>query len=85
VPPANPPRPLDVRGVSPVLIVNATHDANTSYKWAHVVAGQTRGSVVFTRLGDGHTSYFVSPCARAVIDRYLVDRAIPGPDQVCTD
>ena len=85
VPPANPPRALDVRGVPPVLIVNATHDANTTYKWAHVLAGQIRGSVVFTRLGDGHTSYFTSPCARAVIDRYLVDRAIPDPEQVCTD
>jgi pimeloyl-ACP methyl ester carboxylesterase len=85
VPPANPPRALDVRGVPPVLIVNATHDANTSYKWAHAVAGQIRGSVVFTRLGDGHTSYLVSPCTRAVVDRYLVDRAIPGPAQVCTD
>jgi hypothetical protein len=85
VSPANPSRALDVRGVPPVLIVNATHDANTTYKWAHVVAGQIRGSVVFTRLGDGHTSYFTSPCTRAVIDRYVVDRAIPDPEQVCTD
>jgi pimeloyl-ACP methyl ester carboxylesterase len=85
VPPANPSRALDVRGVPPVLIVNATHDANTSYKWAHVLAGQIRGSVVFTRLGDGHTSYLVSPCTRAVVDRYLIDRTIPGPAQVCTD
>ena len=85
VPPANPWRALDVRGVPPVLIVNATHDANTGYKWAHVVAAQIRGSVVFTRLGDGHTSYVVSPCTRAVVDRYLVDRVVPGPDQVCTD
>ncbi|HEU5107319.1 MAG TPA: alpha/beta fold hydrolase, partial [Micromonosporaceae bacterium] len=54
VPPANPPRPLNVRGAPPILIVNATHDANTSYKWAHVLAGQIRGSVVFTRVGDGH-------------------------------
>jgi hypothetical protein len=85
VPPANPPRPLDVKGVPPLLIVNATHDANTSYKWAHVVAGQIRGSVVFTRVGDGHTSYLVSPCTRAVVDRYLIDRTVPGPAQVCTD
>jgi pimeloyl-ACP methyl ester carboxylesterase len=78
VPPANPtPRPLDVRGVPPVLIVNATHDANTSYKWAHVVAAQIRRSVVFTRLGDGHTSYLVYPCTRAVIEHYLIDRALP--------
>jgi pimeloyl-ACP methyl ester carboxylesterase len=85
VPPSNPSRALSVHGVPPVLIVNATHDANTSYKWAHVLAGQIRGSVVFTRLGDGHTSYLVSPCARAVVDRYLVDRAIPDPAQVCSD
>jgi pimeloyl-ACP methyl ester carboxylesterase len=85
LPPANPPRPLDVRGAPPILIVNATHDANTSYKWAHVLAGQIRRSVVFTRVGDGHTSYLTSPCTRAVIDRYLVDRTIPGPAQVCTD
>ena len=85
VPPANPSRALNVRGVPPVLIVNATHDSNTGYKWAHVVAGQIRGSVVFTRVGDGHTSYFTSPCARSVMDRYLIDRVIPGPWQVCTD
>ena len=86
VPPSNPtPHPLNVRGVPPVLIVNATHDANTTYKWAHVVAAQIRRSVVFTRLGDGHTSYLVSPCTRAVIDRYLIDRTIPDPAQVCTD
>jgi len=85
VPPANPPRALNVRGVPPVLIVNATHDSNTGYKWAHVVAGQIRGSVVLTREGDGHTSYFTSPCARNIVDRYLIDRVVPGPSQVCTD
>jgi pimeloyl-ACP methyl ester carboxylesterase len=85
VPPANPPRLLDVRGVPPVLIVNATHDSNTGYKWAHVLSGQIRGSVVFTRVGDGHTSYFTSPCARSVVDRYLIDRVVPGPLEVCTD
>jgi pimeloyl-ACP methyl ester carboxylesterase len=85
LPPANPPRALNVREAPPILIVNATHDANTSYKWAHVLAGQIRGSVVFTRDGDGHTSYLVSPCTRAVIDRYLIDRVIPGPTQICTD
>jgi hypothetical protein len=41
--------------------------------------------LVFTRDGDGHTSYLTSPCARAVVDRYLVDRVLPGATEVCTD
>jgi pimeloyl-ACP methyl ester carboxylesterase len=85
VPPSNPSRALDVREAPPILIVNATHDANTTYKWAHVLAGQIRGSVVLTRVGDGHTSYLVSPCARDAVDRYLIDRVLPAPTQVCTD
>ncbi|MET0415007.1 MAG: alpha/beta hydrolase [Actinoplanes sp.] len=85
LPPSNPGRPLDVRGTPPILIVNATHDANTTYKWAHVVAGQIRGSVVFTRVGDGHTSYLVSPCTRDVVDRYLVDLTLPDPAKTCSD
>ena len=85
LPPSNPSRALNVHGVPPVLIVNATHDSNTSYKWAHVLAGQIRGSVVLTRVGDGHTSYLTSPCARAAVDRYLIDRVVPGAEQVCTD
>ena len=80
---ANPPRQLDVRGVPPILIVNATHDASTTYKWAHSLATQIRGSVVLTRVGDGHTSYFTSPCAREAIDRYLIERHTPEPDQEC--
>src|SRR6266545_3053933 len=37
---SNPPRRLDVRGAPPILIVNATHDASTSYRWAHGLAAQ---------------------------------------------
>jgi pimeloyl-ACP methyl ester carboxylesterase len=81
---ANPPRRLDVRGTPPILIVNATHDASTSYSRAHSLAAQIRGSVVLTRVGDGHTSYLTSPCARAAIDRYLIDGHPPSPDQVCS-
>jgi hypothetical protein len=84
VPAANPPRLLHVRGVPPVLIVNATHDASTSYRWARSLSAQIRGSVLLTRVGDGHTSYLTSECARAAIDRYLVERTTPAPGAVCT-
>ena len=83
LPPSNPPRRLDVRGVPPVLLVNATHDPSTNYVWAHNLAGQIHGSVLFTRIGDGHTSYYTSRCAQAAIDRYLVTGRTPRPDAVC--
>lgn len=82
VPAANPFRRLDVRGV-PALIVNATHDPSTSYAWAHGLLGQIEGSALLTRVGDGHTSYYTSPCARAATDAYLVRPQAPA-DRICT-
>jgi pimeloyl-ACP methyl ester carboxylesterase len=79
----NPPRRLDIRGVPPILLVNATHDASTTYKWALQVRSQIRGSVLLTRIGDGHTSSMHDACARAVIDRYLIERVTPRPGFVC--
>jgi pimeloyl-ACP methyl ester carboxylesterase len=80
---ANPRRPLDVRGTPPILIVNATHDPSTTYAWAHGLAEQIQGSVLLTRVGDGHTSYYTSPCARAAVDRYFLTGKAPAPDAVC--
>ena len=83
VPAANPPRTLDVRGV-PALIVHAVHDSSDPYRWAHGLAAQIHGSDLLTRTGDGHTSYYTSPCARAAIDAYLVRPQAP-PDRVCDE
>ena len=80
---ANPRKHLDVRGAPPILIVNATHDPSTSYAWAHGLAEQIQGSVLLTRIGDGHTSYFSSPCARAAVDRYLITGKTPALEAVC--
>jgi pimeloyl-ACP methyl ester carboxylesterase len=80
---ANPRRHLHVHGTPPILIVNATHDPSTSYAWAQGLAEQIDGSVLLTRIGDGHTSYFSSPCARAVIDRYLITGDVPAGQPVC--
>ncbi|XVU28102.1 alpha/beta hydrolase [Actinoplanes sp. CA-054009] len=79
----NPPRRLNIRDVPPILLVNATHDASTTYKWAGQLQSQVRGSVLLTRIGDGHTSSLHDPCARAAIDRYLIDRVTPAPGFVC--
>ncbi len=80
--PANPFRPLDVRGV-PTLVVNATHDPSTSYTGALRVTSQVQGSDLLTRQGDGHTSYHSSECARSAMDRFLMTAAGPA-SSVCT-
>ena len=59
----NPPRPMVRRAR---LIVNATYDPSTAYPWAVGMFHQIEGSVLLTREGDGHTSYWlVGPTARA--------------------
>jgi pimeloyl-ACP methyl ester carboxylesterase len=81
IPVANPPRLLDVRGV-PTLIVHSVHDPSDPYKWAHGLAAQIHGSAMFTRTGDGHTSYHSSDCARTATDLYLIRPQAPA-DRVC--
>ncbi len=83
VPVANPPRTLHVRGV-PTLMVHAVHDSSDPYGWAHSLAAQIDGSDLLTRTGDGHTSYYTSPCAQALMDSYLV-RPRAAPDRVCDE
>jgi pimeloyl-ACP methyl ester carboxylesterase len=78
---SNRPRPLDVEGV-PALIVHATHDPSVAYKWAFALAAQIRDSVMLTRIGDGHTSYYASDCARAAMDAYLLSPRAPAT-RVC--
>jgi pimeloyl-ACP methyl ester carboxylesterase len=83
LPPSNPPRLLDVRGVA-TLIVHSVHDPSDPYQWAHGLAAQIPDSTLLTRTGDGHTSYHSSACARAATDRYLIRPQAPA-DRVCTD
>jgi hypothetical protein len=83
VPPANPPRLLNVKGV-PSLIVHAVHDSSDPYRWAHGLAAQIQGSALLTRTGDGHTSYHTSDCARTASDQYLIRPQAP-PDRICED
>ena len=84
-PPANPRHDLHIKGAPPILIVNANHDPSTAYPWALNLHIQIPRSVLLTRVGDGHTSYFTSPCAQRATDRYLIDLAAPRAGAVCRD
>jgi pimeloyl-ACP methyl ester carboxylesterase len=84
VPVANPPGEWDVTGAPPILIVNATHDPSTSYLWAQLMQEQIAGSVLLTREGDGHTSFFLTgeSATRAAITHYLLTGETPPPNTV---
>ncbi len=84
-PRANPRHNLHIKGAPPILIVNATYDPSTAYPWALNMHVQIPRSVLLTRIGDGHTSYFSSSCAQRAIDRYLIDLVTPREGAVCQD
>lgn len=84
---ANPPQSMIVRGAPPILIVNATDDPSTAYPWAVGMFQQIEGSVLVTREGDGHTSYWLPGPSRTrdAIDAYLIDGVLPPPNTVYSD
>ena len=84
VPVANPPAPWDVEGAPPILIVNATYDPSTAYIWAQLMREQIDSAVLLTRVGDGHTSYFLpgESATRDAIDHYLITGEVPPPNSV---
>lgn len=78
----NPPRLLPRRHTAPILIVNATHDPSTSYVWAKGLHRQLADSVLLTRRGDGHTSYFLTGATRTAESAYLTAGTLPRPGTV---
>jgi pimeloyl-ACP methyl ester carboxylesterase len=86
VPVANPPHRLRIRGAPPILLVNATHDPSTPYRWAFNVFQQIPRAVLLTREGDGHTSSLLQPSrTNDAIARYLITRRPPPPNTVLPD
>jgi pimeloyl-ACP methyl ester carboxylesterase len=85
-PVANPPGLWQVQGTPPILIVNATYDPSTAYVWAQLMRQQLAGSVLLTRIGDGHTSYLLPGASqtREAIDHYLLTGQTPPPNMVVT-
>jgi hypothetical protein len=76
-----------VHGAPPILIINATDDPSTAYPWAVGMFLQIEGSVLLTREGDGHTSYWLTGPSRTrdAIDAYLLTGAVPPPNTVYPD
>jgi len=85
VPPTRTPAPATDTGAPPILVVGASADPVTPYKWAVSLASQLRGGVLLTWRGQSHVAYFYSPCVRAGYEAYLVDGNLPATGSTCTD
>ena len=77
---ANPPHVLDKVRLSEapgMLIVNSLHDPFTGMPWAVRLHEQIPGSVLLTRKGSGHTSYFLHGEAAQAMDGFLITGTMP--------
>ena len=83
VPPSGHPQEIHAPGAPPILVVGATDDPATPYRWAQALASQLDKGVLLTRDGNGHTSYFSSTCVQSWADRYLTTLATPPAGTVC--
>jgi pimeloyl-ACP methyl ester carboxylesterase len=76
---------LFINNAPPILLVGGTNDPATPYADAVAVNKEIPGSVLLTRDGNGHTSYFDSSCAQADEDEYLINLILPAVGKVCKD
>jgi pimeloyl-ACP methyl ester carboxylesterase len=68
---------------NPVLVVGSRFDPATRYEGAVTVHDLMPSSALLTVNGWGHTSLFMSACADAAVERYLVDVATPPAGTSC--
>jgi pimeloyl-ACP methyl ester carboxylesterase len=80
----NPPHRLRASAkLPPILLANSRWDVATPYQWGTTLAGQLPSATFLTYDGVGHGTYWLSSCARAAIDTYLVERRTPAKGTHC--
>jgi pimeloyl-ACP methyl ester carboxylesterase len=75
--------PFDKPTANPLLVVGNRFDPATRYEGAVTVHELMPTSALLTVNGWGHTSLFLSKCADAAIERYLIEIATPPADATC--
>ncbi|SDT39973.1 alpha/beta hydrolase [Actinoplanes derwentensis] len=80
----NPPHKLKASPkLPPILLSNSRYDVATPYQWGQSLASQLPSATFLTYDGVGHGTYWLSPCAQAAIDTYLVERRTPAKGSHC--
>ncbi|MGE5290206.1 MAG: alpha/beta hydrolase [Micromonosporaceae bacterium] len=71
-------------GAAPILVVGTKRDPATPYRWAQALSRDLSSGVLLGWNGDGHTAYKMgSSCVDAIVDRYLIEGAVPRSGTVC--
>lgn len=78
----NPPRKLDVKTNTTVLLTQSTADPSTGLPWALGVLEEIENKVLVLRRGDGHTSLPLGGKTAEAIVQYLVTGEAPSPGLV---
>ncbi len=79
------PAPVSAPGSPSILVIGTTDDPATPYAWSVSLAGELSRGDLLTVQGSDHVSYFYSPCARADVQRYLVDLSTPPVGATCSE
>jgi pimeloyl-ACP methyl ester carboxylesterase len=79
------PQPsIRAAGAPPILVIGNQRDPATPYRWAQALAGDLKSGVLLGWDGNGHTAYMMgSSCVDGLVNRYLVDLAVPRNGTVC--
>jgi pimeloyl-ACP methyl ester carboxylesterase len=77
--------PWNAHGSAPILVVGTTGDPDTPYQDAVTLAATLENGHLLTFVGEGHSGFGHSPCARAAEAAYLVNLTLPNAGTRCTD
>lgn len=63
---------MDINISATIVTVNSDADPSTGYTWAMGFAEEIKNTVLVTRIGNGHTSFFLNGDTARVIAKYFV-------------
>jgi hypothetical protein len=73
----NPPRKLNVKSDTTVLMASSTGDSSTGLPWAIGMLEEIENAVLIVRNGDGHGSVPLGGETSDLIGRYLITGEAP--------
>ena len=78
------PAAINGAGAPPILIVGTTGDPATPYAWSERLAKALAGSVLLTKVGEGHTAVGGGdPCIDESVIAFLVSSTLPAAGTRC--